>query len=479
MRKISYLLFGLLLLCAFAKVSMAESSLTLKKPVTTSHMIQLKSGPLAYLATVGVKPIYNSKHQLMAGMSYIAYIKKGGKNRPLTFVWSGGPGNSTLASNLLVSGPKLIDLEGNNKVVTNPTTWLRFTDLVYIDMTGTGWGKPSASFIKDVYTPEGDAYTFSEFIKSYLMEEHRAKSPIFLSGISYGGYRLPLVSNNLLKSMMPISGYILQSPLLKLSYTFESFGNTLPYVLSFPTFIHTALYHQKLSANEQKNPQKTIREGTEWALKKYPYYLFLGDKLSPQQKEEITQAIHRYTGLAKEIIQKNNYRVSMDVFRQSLLKENKEIDYTDGAMLAIKLHSDYGIFPFTMSSFLRVSMLPYPASVHHLKSELKANVTGFYVNYFDPQKVWSWPANSAREVISMLRDNLLIDASSKLFLGLGYLDTDIPYMASEMAMNQMMLTKEAQKRVHVYHYNGGHMFSSSPKIRDQFNNDVMHFVLSR
>ncbi len=447
------------------------------KPSVTEHSIQLGTSKLNYQATVGLKPIYDSKHELLATMSYIAYAKKDEKHRPITFVWSGGPGNSTLPSNLLVSGPKIIDVGDKQKVKANLTTWLRFTDLVYIDISGSGWGRPSSEGAKKfIYTPEGDAYTFSEFIKAYLMDKHRVKDPIFLSGVSYGGYRLPLVARNLLKNMVPIRGYILQSPLLRLSYSYSSYGNFEPYIFAFPTYIHAALHYQKLASDAQQDPQKTIEEGTKWVLHEYPYYLFRGDKLTHEEKLQLTNTIHRYTGLSKKVIEANHYRIDMDTFREQLLKStNRVVDYTDATLPAKKLTDKYGFYPFTMTSFLNTTLLPNPVSINHIKTELKASATGFYVNYFDPQTVWDWRSTAPQQVISVLRDVLTIDNRSTLFLGVGYFDTDIPYKVSEVAINQLFLADKSQDRVETHEYNGGHMFSSNPAIRDQFNNDVMKF----
>lgn len=442
----------------------------------TQHSIKIDGQNIKYTADVGVLPIYDKQHSLMAKMSYFSYTKSGDTDRPITFIWQGGPGDASLVSNFLVSGPKIYDSK-IDKIVVNQTTWLRFTDLVYIDMVGTGWGRSlNDKSSKSIYTPEGDAKTFSDFIQNYLIKTHSLGRKIYLSGISYGGYRLPLVAIDLAKNMLSVKGMVLQSPELKRDYHINSYANIYPYIMGLPTQIRAALHYHKLSADFQRNPKKTIYDGTKWALHDYPALLFQGDNLSKVQAHMLLNKLHDYTGLPKVLIKNNHYRIPMELFMDKLVNDtNKQIDYTDYSLTDEKLVSFYDVFPLTMKSFLKTTMYPYPKIMQYVNRNLKVNFKSRYINYFDPQALWSWGTDSPFEAISKLRDSLLINNNAKLFVGAGYYDTDVPYMMTTIAINQLQLPPSIRKDVSVHYYNGGHMFSASPTVRPKFNNDIRYF----
>src|SRR5207247_7097240 len=69
--------------------------------------------------------------------------------RPLTFVFNGGPGAAAVWLHLGTAGPKRVRLPENGSppappfaMDDNPTTWLAVTDLCFIDPVGTGYSRP-------------------------------------------------------------------------------------------------------------------------------------------------------------------------------------------------------------------------------------------------------------------------------------------------------------------------------------------------
>ncbi|ABS76914.1 hypothetical protein CbuD7D7780_04065 [Coxiella burnetii] len=474
MKSIKAILFSVLLLLSnnlFCETSsFIKDKPTLPfKPTTTQHQIKLKTTTLSYHATVGVMPIYNPKKQLMATMSFIAYTADSkDQKRPITFIWAGGPGNASLSENFLVSGPQIIYLNSSTtspKLVSNSETWLQFTDLVYIDMVGTGFGRANKKYVTKIFTPLGDAYTFSNFIIKYLQKYHRLNSPIYLSGESYGGFRAPLVVNNLLKQFIPIKGIILLSPVLSYSYQFSEFGDNTAYPLYIPTFIRTALYFHKLSAALQQNPNKTIQEGTQWSANQYPYYLLRGDSLDKQKRKVLVDQLSQYTGLSKSTIRNNNFRITSDIFRNELLKDiNRNLDLVDARNMQFKINNDYGFYVFYIGTFMSSELVVYPHAMHYIFQTLGVKTSKNYINYFDPQQT-VWNKGKMQQVISVLHDDLIINPKTKVFVGMGFYDLDFPYFATETAINQFLLPKELRGNISLHHYAGGHMFYIDPKVR--------------
>jgi len=84
-----------------------------------------------------------------ARMSYFAYFKKDAKaeERPVTFFYNGGPGAATVWLHMGSLGPKHVVTDTDThlpaapyKMVDNAYSLLDVSDLVFIDMPGTGFG---------------------------------------------------------------------------------------------------------------------------------------------------------------------------------------------------------------------------------------------------------------------------------------------------------------------------------------------------
>ena len=85
-----------------------------------------------------------------ARMFYVAYFKRDAKpeQRPITFLYNGGPGSSTVWLHMGSFGPKHVETDSDThlpgapyKLVDNANSLLDVSDLVFIDMPGTGFGR--------------------------------------------------------------------------------------------------------------------------------------------------------------------------------------------------------------------------------------------------------------------------------------------------------------------------------------------------
>src|SRR5262249_31897407 len=79
-------------------------------------------------------------------VSYVA--DEGDSNRPLTFVFNGGPGASAAYLHLGAVGPQRVAFPADGtlppmppRLVENEESWLPFTDLVFVDPVGTGFSR--------------------------------------------------------------------------------------------------------------------------------------------------------------------------------------------------------------------------------------------------------------------------------------------------------------------------------------------------
>ena len=88
--------------------------------------------------------------QAQAAMFYVAYIKSDTKGavRPVTFLYNGGPGSSTMWLHMGSFGPRrVVTTDGQHdegapyKIVNNDYSLLDVSDVVFIDAPGTGFSR--------------------------------------------------------------------------------------------------------------------------------------------------------------------------------------------------------------------------------------------------------------------------------------------------------------------------------------------------
>jgi carboxypeptidase C (cathepsin A) len=142
-----------------------------------------------------------------ASMFYVYYAKRDVKpeGRPITFLYNGGPGSSTIWLHMGAFGPRRVVTADNQhtlaapyKVVNNDYSLLDASDLVFIDAPGTGFSRVTGKDKeKAFYGVDADAYAFAEFISEFLAKYGRWNSPKYVFGESYGTTRSALLANML------------------------------------------------------------------------------------------------------------------------------------------------------------------------------------------------------------------------------------------------------------------------------------------
>src|SRR5690348_124824 len=183
---------------------------------------------LSYTATVGSLPVRDEKGKKVAEVVFTAYTLDGPKDpsRPVTFAFNGGPGAASVYLNLGAIGPKRVQFgaQGDSPsdpavLVDNPGTWLDFTDLVFIDPVGTGFsrsleGKDETK--KHFYSIKPDIEYLSRIVYDWLLKNGRMASPKYITGESYGGYRVPRITYFLQTRLgVGINGMVMVSPYLE------------------------------------------------------------------------------------------------------------------------------------------------------------------------------------------------------------------------------------------------------------------------
>src|SRR5579871_4239007 len=224
----------------------------------THHSSKIAGAVINYTATAGTLLLKNEKDETVALYGFTAYTKDGETDlskRPVTFVYNGGPGSSSVWLHMGAVGPRRVVLNDPDatppppyKLEDNNSSILDVTDIVTVDPVGTGFSRAvGKAKNKDFWGVDQDIKSVSQFIKQYVTDNDRWNSPKYLLGESYGTMRSAGVVDYLQETMgMEINGVILVSVVLDLrTLTFQT-GDDISYILHLPTYAAVAAFHNKL-----------------------------------------------------------------------------------------------------------------------------------------------------------------------------------------------------------------------------------------
>ncbi|AJY09605.1 peptidase S10 [Burkholderia dolosa] len=178
-----------------------------------------------YTTTTGHLTAQDANGNPEASMSYVAYTapSTNGKPRPVTFVYNGGPGSSSIWLRLGAFSPTRVatpdPLFGNDwpnyPLVDNQESLIDTTDLVFIDPPGTGLSEAVLPNTNQKYwSTDADVNIMRDFIQRYLTVNNRGSSPIYLYGESYGTPRTDMLALALESAGVHLTGVVLQSSIL-------------------------------------------------------------------------------------------------------------------------------------------------------------------------------------------------------------------------------------------------------------------------
>ena len=130
------------------------------------------------------------------------------------------------------------------RLVDNPSTWLPFTDLVFVDPVGTGYShgdgaekNPDEPF----WDIEADLSSLDAVVRLWLTRHQRWNSPVYLVGESSGGFRAAAMAERLPRDVdVTVSGLVLISPALDLSILNPSERDVLAAGFFLPTYAATS-----------------------------------------------------------------------------------------------------------------------------------------------------------------------------------------------------------------------------------------------
>ena len=423
-----------------------------------------------------------------AAMSYVAYFHgdKENAHRPLTFLYNGGPGSSTVWLHMGAFGPKRVVTADDThspaapyRLVDNEYSLLDVSDLVFIDAPGTGFGHlRGTDKEKAFYGVDQDAHAFANFIVEFLSRHNRWNSPKYLFGESYGTTRSAALANILEKEKsLDLNGIILLSQILNFDTSVDqpqfNPGVDLPFVLALPTYAATAWYHHKLP-NQPAALEPLLREVEAFALTDYLQALAAGSTLSAERKSAIASRLHEYTGLATDYIERAGLRVNGGEFEKTLMGSDITTGRLDTRFAGptidpMSKEADYDPQSAAISSAYVSAFNDY------VRTALKFGDRKTYKPVIDLDKIWDMqhqpPGAEAKvpgpiNVIPDLAVAMKQNPNLKVQLNGGYYDLATPYFAAVYELHQLPLQSALQGNIEMHFYTSGHMvYAHEPDLK--------------
>ena len=239
------------------------------------------SGAFTYSATAGTTRVKTDSFDCEIFSTFYRMLDRD-VERPITFLFNGGPGSSSAYLHLMGLGPRRMAMNGvwpkpttRDGLVDCPESWLAFSDLVFVDPVGTGYSRAADEHrIKEVYwTSDNDVAYLSAYISQWLNENGRESSPVYLLGESYSGQRVPRIARHLqLNQGFLVAGVVLVSPSWDLRFlTWDDPLSFLAFVTRLPTMALTLAELEDREVNEA-----WLREVEEYSRGEYLADLLAG-----------------------------------------------------------------------------------------------------------------------------------------------------------------------------------------------------------
>lgn len=458
---------------------------------------------IAYEATAGWVHLYDGdKKKAEMFHSYYRIARTDLTKRPLTFVFNGGPGAASAFLHVGALGPVRVETNTNGtlppapvKLVDNRESWLPFTDLVFVDPVGTGLsrtvkddsGEKKAEEKEDTFywDVENDLTSLCDFIGNFLSLRGRWRSPIYITGESYGGYRAARLVRMLQeKQGVGLNGAILISPALEWDALFAGRFSTQAAATRLPSFAAAARFHGKSKRAGRKEQLHTFLGRAEtYALAEYLPAFAQGARLKTADRKAALGELSAWIGLSSDLLDKHDGRASFLTFGRELLRAEKKVVGWYDASYAIDdplpaADTFKGVDP-TLGGIMRL----YVAGANaQLRENLGVDIERKYeLLNMDTNHKWQWANETTGDPVPAgatedLAVGLTMNPAMKLSVVHGVYDLITPYFESKYLVEQLAQGSPMARDIGFNLYEGGHMFYMWAKSRQAFTEDARKLI---
>lgn len=431
--------------------------------------------------------------------------------RPVTFLFNGGPGAASAFLHLGTAGPRRIKFGKNGdslpppvQIVDNAESWLRFSDLVFVDPVGTGFSRtvsesrleqqgvdgddekrekrtkelPDAK--KGFFKIKRDIDVLCDFVSAYLSAHKRWESPIAIAGESYGGFRVGKLIRALPERGIGLTAAVMISPALDFLALVGSDYDALSWMNVVPTMAAAARLHGKSRGRFASMPMDDVRGAAEsFADRELASLLLRGDRMPQQERDRTIKSMAELIGLREEIVARHGGRVPIEIFGRELLRDDGRIcGLYDASVTGPNVFPDREGAANPDPTLAGISAA-FTAGINAmLRSELGLDTDREYVLMSD--EAWRhWVDDRAQgywarqlECADDMRYGMGMNPKLRLFIAHGWYDLVTTYFSSQQTVATLRLPPALRENVQLRNYDGGHMFYTWESSRKAVLRDV-------
>lgn len=461
---------------------------------TSDHSLRLGSKTVKYKTVAGETYLRNEKDEPTAAVFSVSYVDTSTSDatqRPVTFVFNGGPGSASLWLHMGAFGPKQVITPSDASDVGAPPYTIRdnqnslldVTDLVFIDPVGTGYSRPLGDTEgKEFYGVNEDAESIAEFIRIWLTENGRWNSPKYLAGESYGTTRAAALTEKLQGGWngIGLNGVILISAILDFQTARFAPGNDTAHLAFFPSEAAIAWHHGKANRAKWNNDFAAfIEDARNYATDTLAPALIRGSTLSDADEARIAGEMSDFIGLSADWIRLANLRVDPTRFRKELLRrEGYTVGRFDGRYKGVDSEGTADT-PENDPSGYGMDVAYVAAINDYLTRELKVDFSRPYkVLTGEPGSQWNWDVNQRGwpayvNVTPWLGKGMRENPDLRVLLASGWYDLATPFFGAEMSLRKNGVVPD---RIQYDYYDAGHMMYLAEADGRKLSEDVRAFI---
>ena len=450
--------------------------------------------------------VLRKKEKPAAEIFSVSYVADRDDDRPVTFVFNGGPGASSAYLHMGAVGPMRVAFPADGtlprmppRLVGNEESWLAFTDLVFVDPVGTGFSrvvesdgrdgedhkKQDSDDAKEYFGYKRDLESLCEFMSRWLSGHGRWGSSVFIAGESYGGYRVGRLVRMLQETAgIGLSGAVLISPALELESLSPTDYDVLGWVDLLPTMAIVAVHHRRSRAFAAGTPREEVLPvAEEFATGEYATLLTRGASMGAVERDRILGRLADLIGLPTDLVARAEGRITIDMFTRELLRDERRVlGLYDATITTTDPFPDREAFAGPDPTLAGIAPAYTTAINRQLRSAIGVQtdreylVLSYEVNELwrndAPQHFFTPPVGATDD----LRYGMSLNPHMRAFITHGRYDLVTPYYASDRLRNLMRLDPEMAGRLTVRHFDGGHMFYAWQESRREFTAAIAAFV---
>ncbi|MCB8836928.1 S10 family peptidase [Aurantimonas sp. VKM B-3413] len=434
----------------------------------SQHSLTLGDRTLSYQAEAATLPIRDGSGTTNAEMFYVSYTATpADRDRPVTFIFNGGPGAASAYLHIGAIGPRIVALDRDGSIpppparlVDNPDSWLAFTDLVFVDPVGTGYSRAAdPKNDKDFWGVDADRETMAAFIRLYLSRKERQTSPVFLAGESYGGFRAALLAKALPDaSGVAPSGLVLISPALDLSLVFgHQTSQILPSAVVLPSMAAVNFFAEGIT--DRAALEERLQPVEDYALGEYLVDLAAGPAAT---RERASAKVADLIGLPLDFVQRRFGQVSPSAFTKAFASEDgRVLSRYDGTLAGPDI-DPASAFPHGPDAVLdRMGPIWTAAFVDYVRHDLgyRTDIT-YRLLEGEISRRWDYGNSGSdqgyADAMPDLQEARAYNPDLKILIAHGLSDLVTPYFASHYLVSQLPPLAGA-RAITLKDYLGGHM----------------------